>query len=180
MFDNCSAEENVDISTSTVESCTPPTRKNNKKRKLDSTDVIEKRMEDAYNIMKTVCDKPKKNRCQLYGELLGEKLSEFDEKTQYFLMHEMDTLILKTKFQIENQLPTTSQPNYQLENLQQNVPTASYNPYNFPTSINSASSFYSQPSPFSYAQQFQHPQNISQISGMTTDESNTGNTQHGY
>jgi len=122
-----------------VESCTPPTRKNNKKRKLDSTDVIEKRMEDAYNIMKTVCDKPKKNRCQLYGELLGEKLSEFDEKTQYFLMHEMDTLILKTKFQIENQLPTTSQPNYHLENLQQNVPTASYNSYNFPTSINSAS-----------------------------------------
>lgn len=82
-FDNCSSEENVDISTSTVESCTPPTRKNNKKRKLDSTDVIEKRMEDAYNIMKTVCDKPKKNRCQLYEELLGEKLSEFDEKTVF-------------------------------------------------------------------------------------------------
>jgi len=87
MFDKCSFEENLNISTSsTVESYTPTpsTRQNNKKRKLDSTDVIEKRMEDAYNIMKSVCNKPKKNRCQLYGELLGEKLSEFDEKHNIF------------------------------------------------------------------------------------------------
>lgn len=147
LFVNCSSEENVDISTSTVESCTTPTQQNNKKLKLDSTDVIEKRMEDAYNIMKSVCDIPKKkNRCQLYGELFGEKLIEFDEKTQYFLIHEMNTLILRTKFQIENQLPTTSQPNYQLKNLIQNVPNASYNSYHFPTSSNLASSHYSQPS----------------------------------
>jgi len=168
IFDNCSSEENVDISTSsTVENCTPPTGQNNKKRKIDSTDIIEKRMEDAYNIMKSVCDKPKKNRCQIYGELLGEKLSEFDEKTQYFLMHEMDTLILKTKFQIENQLPSTSQPNYLFENLNQNVPTALYNSYHFPTFGNSASSHYSQPSSFSYAQQLQHPQN--EFTGIWND-----------
>lgn len=86
-------------------------------------------------------------------------------------MHEMDTLILKTKFQISNQLSTTSQPNYQLKNLKQNVPNDSYNSYNFPTSSNSASSHYSQPSQqFQHAQQFQHPQN----------ESNHGNSQHGY
>ena len=58
-------------------------------------------------------------------------------------MHKMDSLIFKTKFQIENELPTTSQLNYHLENLRQNILTASYN---FPTSIHSASSYYFQPS----------------------------------
>lgn len=41
-----------------------------KKRKLDSTDVIEKRMEDAYNIMKSVCDKPKKIDANFTGNFL--------------------------------------------------------------------------------------------------------------
>jgi hypothetical protein len=119
-------------------------------------------MEDAYKIMKTVCEKQKKNICQLYRELLGKKLNEFDKKTQYFLMHEIDNLIFKTKFQTEN-TSQPIQPNYRLENLQQNVPSASYNPYNYPASIYSTSPYYSQPS-----------------AGVNTDEPNACNIQHGY
>lgn len=103
--------------------------------------------------MKTVCDSLKKKSMPTLQGISWWKLGKFDEKTLYFLMHEFDTLIFKTKYQIENQLSTTSQPNHHLENVQQNVPTASYNSYNCPISIHSASLYYFQPSSFSYSQQ---------------------------
>jgi len=41
-------------------------------------------------------------------------------------MQEMDRLNFKSKLNIKNQPPTTYQPNYNSENLQQNVPILLY------------------------------------------------------
>lgn len=88
-------------------------------------------------MIKTVCDQPKKDVCYLYGELIGQKLREFDEKTRDFLMHEIDGLILRTKFQ--NQPPSLSLPGYQFQNVQSNIPSHIYSTYNYPSSATSSS-----------------------------------------
>lgn len=69
-------------------------------------------MDDAYSLMKKVCEQPinipEKDECSLYADLLAIKLRSFDENTRGILMHEIDRLIFSAKYQ--NQVP--SQLNY--------------------------------------------------------------------
>lgn len=52
---------------------------------------------DAYKIMKNVSEKPPKDDCALYAELLARKLRAFDEPTREILMHDIDELVFRTK-----------------------------------------------------------------------------------
>lgn len=143
-------EENIDVTLiNTDDNYNTPgnVKGNGKKRK--HIEVIESRMEDAYKMMKTVYDKPKKDVCGIYGKHIGEKLRQFDECTRDWLMHEIDGLILRTKFQ--NQLPPSSassqhlQPDYHVGNFQGHVSTPSYSTYNsYPVVVPSTSSYHSQ------------------------------------
>lgn len=56
---------------------------------------------DAGNTTSTVIlnkdDVSLKDECDVYGELLAIKLRNFDERTRYSLMHEIDNLIFRTR-----------------------------------------------------------------------------------
>lgn len=103
--------------------------------------VIEDCMMDAYKIIKNFVEKPQKNDCSLYAELLARKLRTFDESTREILKHEIDELIFRTKCETQNRTVQSHLPPMQLEH--QYPP--SYNnyvipllpPYNQNTSLSS-------------------------------------------
>lgn len=64
-----------------------------KKRKSDQIIQMEKRLDKAYNHLKKASEKPKRDKCSLYSELLGKKLSELDEQTQEYAMLEIDKFV---------------------------------------------------------------------------------------
>lgn len=63
---------------------------------------MEKRLDEAYNHLKKASEKPKRDKCSLYGELLGNKLSELDEQTQEYAMLEIDKFVYELKKNICN------------------------------------------------------------------------------
>lgn len=71
-------------------------------------------MMDAYKIMKTVVEKPQKDDCSLYAELLARKLRTFDESTREILMHEIEELVFRTKRETRNRTVQSHLPKMQL------------------------------------------------------------------
>lgn len=72
---------------------------------------MEKRLDEAYNDLKRASEK--QNKCSLYCELLGEKLSEFDEQTQEYAMFEIDKFIYELKqkkYATQNYIPQYTAP----------------------------------------------------------------------
>lgn len=94
--------------------------------------VIEDCMMDAYKIMKNVVEKPQKDDCSLYAELLARKLRTFDESTREILMHEIDELIFRAKCETRNRTVQSHLPTMQLGH--QYPP--SYNNYAIPPYYN--------------------------------------------
>lgn len=68
-----------------------------KKRKSDQIMQMEKRLDEAYNHLKKASEKPKRDKCSLYSELLRKKLSELDEQTQEYAMLEIDKFVYGLK-----------------------------------------------------------------------------------
>jgi len=60
---------------------------------------MEKRLDEAYNHLKKASEKPKKDKCSLFCELLEKKLGDLDEYTQEFAMLEIDKFIYGLKQQ---------------------------------------------------------------------------------
>lgn len=58
---------------------------------------MEKRLDEAYSHLKKASEKPKKDKCSLFCELLEKKLGELDENTQDFAMFEIDKFIYELK-----------------------------------------------------------------------------------
>lgn len=94
---------------------------------------MEKRLDDAYNHLKKASEKPKKDKCSLFCELLEKKLEELDEYTQDFAMLEIDKIVYGLK-----------QQRYasKLHNTQFNVPSSTI--YNPQLSVFSTSNFHPQ------------------------------------
>lgn len=60
---------------------------------------MEKRLDEAYNHLKKASEKPKKDKCSLFCELLEKKFRDLDEYTQEFAMLEIDKFIYGLKQQ---------------------------------------------------------------------------------
>jgi len=58
---------------------------------------MEKRLDEAYIHLKKASEKPKKDKCSLFCELLEKKLGELDEYTQEFAMLEIGKFIYGLK-----------------------------------------------------------------------------------
>lgn len=66
---------------------------NNKKHKI-IIDEKERRMNEAYNYLKDMRNKPDDN-CSLFSELLCQKLRALDENMSNIAMHEIDCLMFR-------------------------------------------------------------------------------------
>lgn len=60
---------------------------------------MEKRLDEAYDYLKKASKKPNRDKCSLYGELLGKKLDELDDHTQDYAMLEIDKFLYGLKQQ---------------------------------------------------------------------------------
>lgn len=68
-----------------------------KKRKTEKIKELESRLNEAYDQLKNAPEKPKRDKCSLYCELLEKKLGEFDEQLQEYAMHEIDKFVFGLK-----------------------------------------------------------------------------------
>lgn len=75
--------------------CMAPT--NNKTPKRKAVDVVQKRVDEAYKILKTVAnsEKPKTSQCSLYGQLVAQKLEALDELERVVVMNDIDNLLFR-------------------------------------------------------------------------------------
>lgn len=73
-----------------------------RKRKELKMETIHSRMEEAYRILKNVSEKPDKDECSLYAELLAKKLRALDENTREIVMHEINNLMFHAKMRKRN------------------------------------------------------------------------------
>jgi len=71
----------------------------NKKRKIEKKSNTEKRMDEAYNILKVMSKKPDQDECSLYTELLCRKLRTLNENTREIAMHKIDNIMYCLKQQ---------------------------------------------------------------------------------
>lgn len=93
----------------------PPT---GRKRKAKATEVTEKRMDEAYTLLKKVANKPKadKDESSLFCDLLCLKLKALDDNTREIAMHEINNLLFNLKKPNIQQpywsYPRNNQPGY--------------------------------------------------------------------
>lgn len=119
-----------------------------KKQKDNDMKIITNRIDDAYSLMKKVCEQPtnipEKDECSLYAELLAIKLRSFDANTRGILMHEIDRLIFSAKYQ--NQIP--GQLNYSPQTVQSfgNNESSNSSMFTNNTSIYPTTNVYKEPS----------------------------------
>ena len=71
-------------------------------------------MEEAYRILRKMCERPAKDECSLYAELLAKKLRALDDNKREIVMHEISDLLFRAKMQNQNirslALPYSSAP----------------------------------------------------------------------
>lgn len=77
---------------------TDPTVHNSKKRTIDNVEK-ERRMDEAYNYMKSMRAKPAEDACSLFTELLCQKLRALDDVMREIAMHEIDCIMFRFKQQ---------------------------------------------------------------------------------
>jgi hypothetical protein len=73
-----------------------------RKRRVMKMETIHSRMEEAYRILKNVSEKPDKDECSLYAELLAKKLRALDENMREIVMHEINNLMFHAKMRKQN------------------------------------------------------------------------------
>lgn len=72
-------------------------------------ETAEDRVEKAYQILRNTCERPSKDECSLYAELLARKLRALDENTREIVMHEISDLMFRAKMRNQN-FPSLSSP----------------------------------------------------------------------
>lgn len=106
-----------------------------RKRKGLKMETIHSRMEEAYRILKNVSEKPDKDECSLYAELLAKKLRALDENTREIVMHEINNLMFHAKMRKRNpqslQAPFSGHPGG-LCSTTPAVETYNNHPFSFP------------------------------------------------
>jgi hypothetical protein len=65
-------------------------------------ETVEERVEEAYQILRKMCERPAKDECSLYAELLAKKLRALDENRREIVMHEISDLMFRAKMQNQN------------------------------------------------------------------------------
>jgi hypothetical protein len=65
-------------------------------------ETVEDRVEKAYQILRKMCERPDKDECSLYAELLAKKLRALDENKREIVMHEISDLMFRAKMQNQN------------------------------------------------------------------------------
>lgn len=125
-------ENNIDLtesqsltseSTSSLDSFKIPAdagMSSNKKRKVEKKSNTEKRMNEAYHILKIMSEKPDSDECSLYTELLCKKLRALNENTREIAMYEIDNIMYRLKQQ-QNRPPSQSSLAH-IENFQYAIP----------------------------------------------------------
>jgi len=77
-------------------------------------ETVEDRVEEAYRILRKMCERPAKDECSLYAELLAKKLRALDDNKREIVMHEISDLLFRAKMQNQNirslALPYSSAP----------------------------------------------------------------------
>lgn len=109
-------------------------RATTRKRKGMKIETIHNRMEEAYRILKNVSEKPDKDECSLYAELLAKKLRALDENTREIVMHEISNLMFHAKMHKQNSqsLQTFSTHPGGLYSATPPVETYNKHPFSFP------------------------------------------------
>lgn len=87
-----------------------------KKRKAEQMQVMESRLNEAYEHLKKAEETPKKDDCSLYGDLLARKLRSLDENTREYAMLEIDKMI----YELKQQTRSASNVPYQFQNFNYN------------------------------------------------------------
>jgi len=64
--------------------------------------TVEDRVEEAYQILRKMCERPAKDECSLYAELLAKKLRALDGNKREVVMHEISDLMFRAKMQNQN------------------------------------------------------------------------------
>ena len=62
-------------------------------------ETVEDRVEEAYRILRKMCERPAKDECSLYAELLAKKLRALDDNKREIVMHEISDLLFRAKMQ---------------------------------------------------------------------------------
>jgi hypothetical protein len=65
-------------------------------------ETVEDRVEEAYRILRKMCESPAKDECSLYAELLAKKLRALDDNKREIVMHEISDLMFRAKMQNQN------------------------------------------------------------------------------
>lgn len=100
------------------------------KLKATNINLIENRMEDAYNILKQVSVEPSRDECSLYIELLEKKLRSLDESTREIAMLDIDNYLYRLK---HNRNHLNYQNNYTSINSTQSFQTHPSHLYDYST-----------------------------------------------
>nr|CAI5819403.1 unnamed protein product [Callosobruchus analis] len=95
----------------------PPARKGKRCRPMQMpAEAIEGHLMQAVNVMQKVTNKPEKDDCSLYGELLATRLRALDEYNREILMHAIDNLVFETTMNIKRGIIPSSTISPQLSN----------------------------------------------------------------
>lgn len=82
------------------------------KRKRVDTVMPERRMDEAFHILKNISDRSKpvneKDECDIYAELLAKKLRQIDESNRLVVMHRIDNLIFEYRMNNAISISTAS------------------------------------------------------------------------
>jgi hypothetical protein len=58
--------------------------------------------EEAFHILRKMCERPAKDECSLYAELLAKRLRAIDDNKREIVMHEISDLMFRAKMQNQN------------------------------------------------------------------------------
>jgi chromosomal replication initiation ATPase DnaA len=70
-----------------------------RKRRGMKIETVEDRVEEAYQILRKMCERAAKDECSLYAELLANKLRALEDNKREIVMHEISDLMFRAKTQ---------------------------------------------------------------------------------
>lgn len=145
------ANDSVSSDLSEIFNKTPTSISAPKKRKLE--DIAEKRIDEAYSILKDLTAKPpEKEECAMFCDLLCFKLKALHENNREAAMHEIDNIMYRIKQQQKSGQEIQTAPYWQHHNVHSGFHNSysQQHPQSYPQSYPQA---YPRPTPSSYSQQ---------------------------
>ncbi|CAH1984098.1 unnamed protein product [Acanthoscelides obtectus] len=129
---------------------TPNDRPAQKKKKVTEEVELKRKVDEAYTIMQNNAQKNAKGKdfCDKYGELVAERLKQFDERTRDIAINRIDNLLFEMKMNLN--MPLNYQP-FMTTNNQNVTVLTSVNPQCSPLSSPSKASFSSRQSSTNFA-----------------------------